>query len=64
MVRHLATLDTNTLLGSMKEALTFHDKKWKEKANERKSYFYLFSTRRIPGANFLVCADHIQDYAR
>jgi hypothetical protein len=43
--RHLATLDTNTLLGSMKEALTFHDKKWKEKVNERKVISIYFPTK-------------------
>jgi hypothetical protein len=47
--RHLATLDANTLLGSMKEALTFHDKKWKEKANERKVIsIYLPTKEGIP----------------
>jgi ribosomal protein L37AE/L43A len=34
--RHLSTLAAPTLLGSMKEALAFHDKKRREKANERK----------------------------
>jgi hypothetical protein len=43
--RHLATLDANTLLGSMKEALTFHDKKWKEKTNERKVISIYFPTK-------------------
>lgn len=33
---HLSTLDANTLLSSVKEALAFHDKKWKEKSNDRK----------------------------
>jgi hypothetical protein len=43
--RHLATLDANTILSSVKEALTFHDKKWKEKANERKVISVYFPTK-------------------
>ncbi len=43
--RQLATLDANTLLSSLKEGLTFHDKKWKEKANERKVISIYFPTK-------------------
>ena len=43
--RDLSTLDTNTLLGSVKDGLTFHDKKWKEKANERKVISIYFPTK-------------------
>jgi len=43
--RHLSTLDANTLLDSVKEGLTFHDKKWKEKANERKVISVYFPTK-------------------
>jgi hypothetical protein len=44
--RHLSMLDANTLLDSVKEALTFHDKKWKEKANERKVISIYFPTKK------------------
>jgi hypothetical protein len=43
--RQLATLDAHTILSSVKEALTFHDKKWKEKANERKVISIYFPTK-------------------
>jgi hypothetical protein len=43
--RDLSTLDTNTLLSSVKDGLTFHDKKWKEKANERKVISIYFPTK-------------------
>jgi len=43
--RQLAALDANTLLSSVKEGLTFHDKKWKEKANERKVISIYFPTK-------------------
>jgi len=43
--RQLATLDANTLLSSVKDGLTFHDKKWKEKANERKVISVYFPTK-------------------
>jgi hypothetical protein len=42
---HLSTLDANTLLSSVKDGLTFHDKKWKEKANERKVISIYFPTK-------------------
>ena len=41
----LATLDANTISSSVKEALTFHDKKWKEKGNERKVISIYFPTK-------------------
>ena len=43
--RDLSTLDTNTLLSSVKDGLAFHDKKWKEKANERKVISIYFPTK-------------------
>ena len=43
--RHLSTLDANTLLSSVKDGLTFHDKKWKEKTNERKVISIYFPTK-------------------
>jgi hypothetical protein len=43
--RHLSTLDANVLLSSVKDGLTFHDKKWKEKANERKVISIYFPTK-------------------
>lgn len=43
--RDLSMLDTNTLLRSVKDGLTFHDKKWKEKANERKVISIYFPTK-------------------
>jgi hypothetical protein len=43
--RHLSTLDANTLLSSVKDGLTFHDKKWKEKSNERKVISIYFPTK-------------------
>ena len=44
--RQIATLNANTILSSVKEALTFHDKKWKEKANERKVISIYFPTKK------------------
>jgi len=43
--RQLATLDANTLLRSVKDGLTFHDEKWREKANERKVISIYFPTK-------------------
>jgi hypothetical protein len=43
--RHLSTLDANTLLSSVEDGLTSHNKKWKEKANERKVISIYFRTK-------------------
>ena|GEM_PF-916664 len=43
--RDLSTLDTNALLRSVKDELALHDKKWKEKANERKVISIYFPTK-------------------
>lgn len=43
--RHLSALDAHALLSSVKDGLTSHDKKWKEKANERKVISIYFPTK-------------------